>query len=270
MSGTFTYDQGLERVATGASDWDSNANANVDFLERGRHAKLTAGAAVSSGSICVINNSGFVLPMDGRSYDNRPFALAYKSCASGDLTQFITHGVVRSMVVWSGHLNPGEPVYTSMASLGFCVRSFAGHGAPAGVALGFDAVLFQPDLSAVPLGSVTYINTLGTMRDVVNSNTNFAAPLGNRGVIGGLTLVGSHNAFRLRLWTGSTRANSELIYDTGSTLTSSHMWVDRNAYGYQNSDAASQYLVHGRFEAYSGSGVGSAFVALTVFAERFR
>lgn len=140
----FTNDQQLELLTAGQSGWDTSLNANMAILERGYHVQLTAGSAINSGQVCVVNSGGFALPLNASSSANWPGVISYRSVGSGEAAQFIAAGIVRSMSLWSGAIVPGQPVYVSTSSIGFCVSSFSGAGLPVGVAVGPTAILFRP------------------------------------------------------------------------------------------------------------------------------
>lgn len=275
MSGSFTNDQNLELQPSGQADWDTGNNANLAILERGYHVKMTAGIGISSGQVCTIGSGGLVWPLNANSMSNKPHLISYKSINSGDVTQFLTRGVVRSMTIWSGNINPGEPVFVSVTSAGFCTKSFNGCGDAVGIAINNTSILFAPGQNRVFPEIVTYANTIGPI--TVNSYAAFAMPLGNVGTIRDVILTSSHNAMKLRFWSGSTNANSELLYETltrswspASIDIASTYYRDAALFPYKNTDANSSWYIYGRVDAQSSTGVNSAYVAVTVIAERIR
>ena len=276
MSGsTFSNDNNLEYQPSGQADWDTSNNANWAIVERGYHVKLTAGVAISSGQVCTVSSGGIARPLDARSMSLKPHVISYKSVASGTVTQFLSRGAVRSMGVWSGNIQSGEPVFVSVASQGFCVKSFAGCGDAVGIAIGVDAILFSPGQNRIFPDIVTYTNTLGPV--VVNSYGAFAAPLGWKGTVRDLIIQSSHDRMRVQLWSGSANVNSEYVYETltrswspaSADITSTY-YRDRALFPYENTDASTSWYVYGRVSAQSGTGVTSAYIAVTIVAERLR
>lgn len=276
MSGsTFTNDNNLELQPSGQRDWDTSNNANYAILERGYHVKLAAATTIASGQVCTIGSGSIVWPMNANSMSNKPHLISYKSVTSGTQTQFISRGVVRSMGVWSGNINPGEPVFVSVSSPGFCVKSFAGCGKSVGIALAVNAVLFAPGHHEVFPDIVSYVNTIGPI--TVGSYGVFAAPMGWKGTIRDVIIQSSHDRMKLRFWSGSSNVSSELLYETltrswspGSADITSVYYRDRALFPVENTDANSAWYLYGRVDAQSGTSVTSAYVAVTIIGERIR
>jgi hypothetical protein len=275
MSGsTFTNDQYLELQTAGQADWDSSNNANFAILERGYHIKAQAGSAISSGQVCTVGSGGLIWPLNANSMSNVPQVISYKSVSSGDQTQFIRRGIVRSMTVWSGNIIPGEDVFVSVASPGFCVKSFYGAGHSAGIALNHTSIMFDPGARSFP-DYVTHVATIGPV--VVGSNGVFAAPLGYRGTTREIITVSSHDRLRVEFWSGSSNVSSELIYQTttrswsgtSADITSTY-YRDRAYWPYTNTDASTRSFIYGKVTAQSGSGVTSAYVSVSIISERLR
>lgn len=272
---SFSNDQNLELQTSGQPDWDTGANANWAILERGYHVKISAGSAISSGQVCVVGSGGWVLPLNANSMSNKPHLISYKSVSSGDTTQFIARGVVRSMSIWSGNINAGEPVFTSVITPGFCVKSFAGCGPSVGWAINGTSIAFNPETPRTLPEIVSYVNTIGPI--MVNTYASFAVPAGWKGTIRDLIVQTSHDRYKVRFWSGSTNANSELLYETltrswaiSSADVTSTYYRDRALFPYENTDTSSAWYIYGRIDPQSSSGVGSAYVSVTVIAERIR
>jgi len=272
---TFTTDQQLERQSAGQADWDTALNSNFSILERGRHLMAVAGATIGSGQVCVVSSGGFVMPMNAASTALAPHLISYKAVSSGDQTQFLLHGAIRSMTVWSGHITPGRAIHVSVQSLGFAVNSFAGCGESVGLAIGNDAIIFMPGHHRTLPCIDTNVNTVGPV--LVNTFADFAVPVGRFATIRDLTYVGSHNRLKIQFWSGSSRVNSELIYETltasfspSSADITSTFYKDRALFPHENTDANSGWFMYGRITAQSGSGVGSAFANFTIISERVR
>lgn len=274
MSG-FTKDQKLELQAAGQADWDTALNANFSILERGRHLEAIAGTGIGSGQVCVITVGGFVRPLNAASTALSPHLISYKAASSGDQTQFLLHGAIRSMTVWSGHITPGNNVHVSVRSIGFPVNSFAGCGESAGLAIGNDAIIFMPGHHRTLPCIDTNVNTVGPV--LVNTFADFAVPVGRFATIRDLTYVGSHDRLKIQFWSGSSRVNSELIYETltislspSSADITSTFYQDRALFPHENTDINSGWFMYGRITAQSGSQVGSAFANFTIISERVR
>jgi hypothetical protein len=271
----FTADQQLETQAAGQADWDTALNGNFAIIERGRHLMAVAGSVISSGQVCVVGSGGFVLPMNAASTSLFPHLISYKSVGSGEQTQFLLNGNVRSMTVWSGHITPGLPVHVSVQSLGFLVSSFAGCGEAAGLAVGNDAIVFNPGQPRTLPSIDTNVNTVGPV--TVGSFTDFVVPVGRHAIVRDLTYVGSHNRLKIQFWSGSARSASELVYETltssaapASADVTSTYYKDRALFPHDNTDANSGWYMYGRITAQSGSGVSSAYANFTIISERVR
>ncbi len=271
----FTTDQQLETQAAGQADWDTALNANFAIIERGRHLLALAGSAVGSGQVCIVGSGGYVLPMNAASTALFPQLISYKSVNSGDQTQFLLNGAVRSMTVWSGHITPGKPVHISTRSIGFPVNSFAGCGEAAGLAIGNDAILFNPGQPRTLPSIDVNVNTVGPI--LVGTYADFAVPVGRYATVRDLTYVGSHNRLKIQFWSGSSRVSSELIYETltssaspqSADITSTY-YKDRALFPHENTDVNSGWYMYGRITAQSGTGVGSAYANFTILSERVR
>jgi hypothetical protein len=274
MSGSYTHDNDLELIASGQDDWDTSINANFAMLERGHHAKLLAGSAVSSGQVVTVSGSGTVVPTDAMSAHVRAHFISPFSVSSGSNGYFLATGNIRSMAIWSAHITPGQPVFVAANSPGFVVRSFAGHGDPIGLAISHNAIRFSPGQPRVFPDRVTDVATVGPI--TVGSFGDFALLVGNRGIVRDVTVVSSHNRMKLYFWSGSSRVSSELLYETltrsidpGSVDINSTYFRDAALFPQRNTDASTTFYMYGRIDAQSGTGVTSAYAVVTVIAERF-
>lgn len=272
---SFTNDQGLEQIATGGADWDTGINANFALLESGLRVKAVTGLAVSSGWVCTMTGSGTVLPLDAKSSDFYPHLMALTSVASGGEGRFLSNGIVRSMGIWSGFITPGQPIFTAQNSPGLITGSYAGHGEPCGFALDVNAVRFWPGYPRVFPSLVTEVYTSTILP--VNTFADFSLPIGQRAIVRELIARANHDRYKIQFWSSSTRADSQLLYETltrswatGSADVTSTFFRDNALFPHRSTDAGSSWLIHGRVTAQSGTSVTSGYISLTVIAERFR
>jgi hypothetical protein len=272
----YTPNNQLELMTEGQADWDTGNNSNLSILERGYHITGYAGTAVVSGQVCLVNSAGYVVPMDARSLVNYPQCIAYRGVNSGEQAMFLTDGAVNSVTVWSGHLKIGAPVFVAPTSPGFCVASYAGHGESVGYAIATDAIRFRPGYPSVLPELTTETVSVGPV--LVGSYGDFSLKLANRGIARRLQVYAqSSNLHKVKFWSGSTRAASELLYETltrstslGSGDVNSLFFWDQAPFPWFNTDTASWALVHGRIEVQSGSSVNTSTFSVVVQVERFR
>ncbi len=271
----FTQDQQLELLSSGQADWDTSLNANFAILERGQHIYMTAGSAVNTGQVCSVLSGALVWPTNARSESNIPRLISYRAVSSGEAAQFQLRGSVRSMSIWSGNLRIGEPVFVSAQSAGMVVSSFAGHGHAVGWALAADAIAFGAGTFPVFPGLVTEVATVGPI--TTGSFSTFTLNPGNRGIVRNLTVISSHDRFKVRFWSGSARVNSELLYETltrswatSSADVTSTYFQDAALFPYRGTDVNTPWSVFGRIDAQANSGVSSAYAVVTFQVERFR
>jgi hypothetical protein len=271
---SFSYDNEFEYLSDGTPNWGASFNANMAIAERGYSFKGLTGQTINSGDVLSVTSAGYLVRNDPRSSQLLPLAIAPYAISSGQLSPVLARGVVRSFAPWSGNIIGGQPVFVSTNSPGTIVGSYAGHGDAVGMALGADAILFAPGNYRVFPERVSIVSTLGPI--VVGSQANFALLLGNRGIVREVRAVGSHDRFKLRFWSGSSRVASELLYETltkslstaSGDVGSTTLW-DRALFPYNVSEANSPVHIYGRIDAQSATGVTSAYVVLTVIAERF-
>ena len=271
---SFTDDNNLEIPTTGAADWDGPLSSNFTALGRGFEFKATAGFPVNTGdAICLLGN--FVRPYDASSLDApRPIAVSRTSVGSGEASQFMVQGVVRSLELWSGHVTRGEPVFVDPASPGFLVNCYSAARRAVGWAVDVNAVLVKPfdPLTEETSQVVSFAFAVGSAHD-------FEVEVGHRGMVRRLTSVSdSVDAYKIRFWSGSSRVSSELLYETVTTSVDAGAqdfdvntleFLDRSVWAILNTDTASPGLVFGTIDVQSASSVASGDASLTLVVERF-
>ena len=260
---SFTLDSNLELPADGQADWDTPLNSNFQILERGRTVGLVTGEAISSGQAGYVNSAGLGVVYDAQSRDlGPPHFLAYSDVASGITGYFLVPtGIVRSFTAWSGHISPGHDVFVDPASPGFLVNSSFDTRMVAGIALADDAVLFGP---RNPYPQVVVASAVGGA--LAGANFDFALPIGVRGKVWKINvLADSCDAYKIQMHSNSTRASSELLYETATTSVdggaldfdvSTLDFLDAAGFTYETTNANS-VLVDGRITVQSASSVGS-------------
>lgn len=138
-----TRDNQLAVITSGASDWDTDLDANFTILERGFHISERAGVAVNTGQVLWQNSGGFFFPFDPNSVDIFPHALALTAAASGDSTQMLAWGIVRSLAINSLAV-PGKSLFVSVLTPGQIVLSNSGTNRKIGFGLPGYGIVFQP------------------------------------------------------------------------------------------------------------------------------
>lgn len=273
----FYFDNELEAQTTGGASWDDGLNANVQIMERGFHVKLTAGVAINSGQMCLINSAGLAVPYDARSLSNRwPHVMAYKSVSSGAAAAFVREGIVRSMSIWSGKIIPGHPIFTDINSLGFAVSSYKGAAFAGGMAVGVDAVYFAPGKFATLPERVTETVSVGPVaRD---GSAAFIMAGAHRGLVNRVIVqTNSADAYKIEFHSNSSRVSSELQYNTltqstavGSVDVRTLFYLDGAPWMYHSTNENSLANVYGRISVQSGCSVSSANFSVQLIVERFR
>ncbi len=271
-----TENQNYSRPPEGQGDWDTDGNANSDIRDRGYHPKLTAGEGVNSGQVFTVMSS-FAYVYDASSRDMpKPVGVSYRAVGSGDEVTFLLRGVVSSMGdVWSGFISPGFPVFVDPASAGLLVSSYSAARHAVGLALRVDQVYISPSQFTPVPEALSDVQSLAL---IVGSAHDFTMDVGNRGFIRKLrTVTDSMDAYKVQFWSGSTKANSELLYETLTTSVdggagdfdvTSLDFVDAALFWYEGTDATSPGLTHGRITVQSAAAVGSSDMGVSVFAER--
>lgn len=266
---SFTDNQNLENQSAGQADWDSGLNSNFTILDRGFHGTLTAATAISSGDVLWVASGNLAWPYNPTSLDLKyPRAISYKAVNSGETDNFLFRGIVNSIDVWSGNINPGDPVYVSPTTPGFAVGSYSAAAFPVGYALSDTALYFSPG-DELHREKLTSVSSLGLLE--VGSSHDFAIDIGHRGIARQVEVSAeSHNLWTLYFYSGSSRVSSERIYETLSGGVTSLYMLDAALFPYENTDVASPGMLFGRIDVLSGTGVNSGHINLNVVAERFR
>jgi hypothetical protein len=262
-------DNQFQLQATGTSDWDTALNANFSKLERGFHVTAQAGIAVNTGQVLWMNSGGFLFPFNPTSLDARPGFMALTQAASGDSILALREGVVRSLGVHSNGV-VGSPLYVSAESPGIIVGSYSGASRRIGIKIGGWATMFTPEAgdSNFPekLSQVTTVSPI-----VVDQDYDFTIDAGKRGWNRRVFMQGSSDLITLQFFSGSTRANSELLYETfsgGVSVVGS--FIDQAGWPYENTEASTiSGLIFGRLKIESGSNVESGDIGVTLISERF-
>lgn len=273
-----TQNQGFDLPSAGEADWDTSLNAALTVMDKGILLRATAAVTISSGEAVYVNSNGQAYLHDPMSLDLRaPHAVAYDVTSSGDEGYFVAYGVVRSMAVYSGHITPGEPVFTAQGSPGFLVSSYYGAAFPVGIAIGADAILVAPGMHSVTPREVTQVRTVAAL--AVGTTYDFDLPLGHRGIVRDLRVtMGSSVYYSLKFWSGSARVSSELLYETLTTSVDggagdydvgTEDYRDAALFPWKNTDTASPALIFGTIAVQSSSNAGSADFVCTVIGEMF-
>lgn len=274
-----TQNQGFTLPSEGSADWDTTVNAALTLMDKGILLRATAAVTVSSGEAVYVNSNGQAYLHDPMSLSLRaPHAVAYDVTSAGDEGYFVAYGVVRSMAVYSGHITPGEPVFTAPGSPGFLVSSYYGAAFPVGVAIGQDAVLVAPGMHSVLPRQVTQSNSIATL--AVGTYYDFDLPVGHRGIVTNLVITATASVnFKAQFWSGSARVSSELLYETLTTSVdggagdydvNSNYYRDAALFPWENTDTSSPALIFGRITVQSASNAGSADFGLVLTGDMFR
>lgn len=275
---SLTNDNQLEVQVDGVANWGAGLNANFQILERGFHLTGLAGAAVVSGQV-LMAQSGYVYPYDSRSLSlGYPVGMALTSVSSGASLMYLFEGVVRSMTIWSGNITPGQPVYVHPTSPGFCVDSFIAAAYPIGLALDNNAILVSPGRFN-PLPEIT--TQVVSKNDLATGVTwDFAMQLAHRGIVRKLRVkTNSHDAYKVQLHSNSTRASSELLYNTLTTSVNggnqdfdikSLDFIDQAGFPVYSTNTSSPGLLYFRIQPQSIATVSSAEMWVELTVERFR
>lgn len=262
---SITTDQQFSVQASGTADWDTALNANFNILERGFHLVERVGTPVNTGDICRLNNSGFMLPCSCNPGGQRLLGLALTAAASGDSIQFLLHGIVRSLAVFSLG-TPGERLFVSNQTLGMVARSYSAAQVAVGKRLSGGGFYFDPKMDAHFLPE--YLTQVTTVAGVANTDVDFSIDLGERGWIRRIVMQGSADLVTLSFFSNSARTTR--LYETKSGgVTSIGSFVDQAGLPYENTDASTlSGLVYGRLRIMSGANVSSGQIGVTVEADR--
>lgn len=264
----FTNDNQLAEDSSGQANWDVDLNANFDIIERGFHFQGTSGWAINSGDVCLVNSAGFVVPYDARSTGlHHPHCISWQAVNSGSNATFLLRGNLRSMGCWSGQLIPGQPVFVSAATPGFIVGSYAGISPSVGIALGSQAISFQPNWPRIIPERVTQVASIATT--TVNTYVDFTLTPGYRGIVRVMSVdAHSLNNWSLAFYSSSNRNAGTLMYETVAVTTRN--LNDAAMWPWLNTDTNSPALMFGRLTVNSGSGVAADTATISLEMERFR
>lgn len=275
---SFTNNQNFEVQPSGQADWDSGLNANFQIMDRGWHIKLTTAQAINTGDIIWASSGGLANVYNPNSLDLRnPIAISYKAVNSGQEDLFLARGIINSVDIWSGNIIPGEPIYADVVTPGFPVSSFSAAWPPVGLALADTGLYFSPGhFSPFP----ELISDINSFAAVVGQANNFTLDVGHRGLIQKLIIAtDSMDAFKVRIWSGSARVSSELLYETITTSVdggaadfdiNTIYYLDQGMFPYFNTDVSSPGLLFLRIDPQSSATVGSSDMYCKLVAERFR
>lgn len=275
----FSDDNNLEIPTSGVADWDSPLNSNFTTLARGFEFRAVAGAQVNTGdALCMIGT--FILPYDAASLEApRPMSVARLAVSSGATGQFAISGVIRSMDVFSGNITPGAAVFVDPLSLGMLIGCYSAARFPVGWALDDNAVLIDPHVFLPEILTRTFSFELSIgSHATVGSAANFTINMGDRGYMRRIRVITeSMDAYKVQLWSGSSRVQSEMIFDTLTTsvdgdaldfdIQSLH-WVEGAGFPYWGTESNSRGLIYGTITGQSLSAVGSSTFSLTLWGDR--
>lgn len=264
---TTSNDNQLVTQASGTADWDSALNANFNTLERGHHIVAQAGVAINTSQVVWMNSGGFLFPFNALSLDVQPNFLTLLSAASGDSVLCLRSGIVRSFGVNSSAGLVGKAVYVDAKSPGIIVGSYSAASRRVGTKIGAWAIEFDPQPDYFP-EKLTVVTTISA---VVASNHLFSVDVGKRGWNRRVLIQGSSNLVTVKWHSGSTRAGSELLYETFSGgVTCIGSFIDQAGWPQENTEAGTlSGLMFGTLFVNSGSNVTTGDIGITVIHDRF-
>lgn len=259
---SISNDQQFNLQVTGTSDWDTALNSNFSKLERGFHFVERVGVNVNTGDVCRLASNGFMSPISCDPSRERVLGLALVSASSGDSVQFLHHGIVRSLAIFSLG-NPGEQLFISPFTLGMVARSYSGAHFSAGKRLSGSGFMFMPE-HFVP----EYLSRVSTVAGVVGTNVDFTIDVGKRGWVRQLIAQGSSNLVSISFFSNSARTTR--LYETISGgLTVVGSFLDQAGWPYENTDASTlNGNVYGRLRINSGSNITSGNIGITFNVDR--
>lgn len=160
---SYDLDQQLGSPGTGEADWDTLWNANATILARGYHTTAMAGHAVITADVLWMSSGGYFYKYDPNSTTIKPMALALTAAASGESTQVLLHGVVRSLTATV----PGREYFTSAAAPGVIVTTPGQYPIGYGVTLG--GLRFAPVTAVLSIdpASITVVVSIDPTRSIV-------------------------------------------------------------------------------------------------------
>lgn len=265
-----TNDQGFVQQSAGQADWDSALNANFDIAERGYHVTGQAGTTIRTGDVLWINSANFMFPFNPNSEDIRPHALAYYAANSGESIRAILTGIVRSLSIHSPVV-PGMDAFVSVATPGLVVASYSAASRRIGFGVSEIGLYFNPHGGDTFPQEITA--TYSTQAIPRSLNHDFSIDVGKRGWVRQFRAIGnSGDLVSLQFYSGSTRASSELLYDTksgGVSVVGS--FIDQAGWPYKNTEASTlSGLIFGRVFIQPAAAVTSDSIAIRLTVDRFR
>lgn len=209
-------DNPFDTPVTGQADWDSGLGANFQAIERGYHVSERVGVAVNTGNILCLTSSGWLVPWDVNS-TVPALAMAYTAALSGETVTAVAWGISRSLSINSVAI-AGQLLYGSATTPGLIAST--PNGAPIGVGLTGNGILFNPAKSAGGGGgggyTPTYFTTVNSIVAVVGSLHTFAASLGGLFGDNRRVRINGSSAAHVELKLFSDAARSKLQYQTTS------------------------------------------------------
>ena len=209
-------DNPFDTPVTGQADWDSGLGANFQAIERGYHVSERVGVAVNTGNILCLTSSGWLVPWDVNS-TVPALAMAYTAALSGETVTALAWGISRSLSINSVAI-PGQLLYGSATTPGLIATS--PNGAPIGVGLTGNGILFNPAKTAGGGGGGGYTPTYFTSSLAINAvvgslhtfTTSFGAFFGDNRRL----RVNGSSASHVELKLFSDSARTKLQYQTFS------------------------------------------------------
>jgi hypothetical protein len=262
-----TDQQNLSLPTAGQADWDSDLNGNFSIIEFGYRARGQAGEDVNTGDILTVGSDGFALKFDPNSEDIYPHLMTLSALSSGDESNFVAFGSVRSIDVFTPVI-PGHPVYVSAASPGMVVSSYSGANRNIGRAHYSDGFIF--DSNGVPQFPEKLVE-IASVDLVVASVHKFSMDFGLSGQNRIVHMVGaSGDLVDLKFYSSSEQLTSELLYSTISGgVTTIGSFIDQAGWPYFNTDPSTvNGMIYGTLELMAAASVTSDSVGITVTMDR--
>ncbi len=262
-----TDQQNLSLPSAGQADWDSDLNGNFSIVEFGYRARGQAGADINTGDILTVGSDGFALRFDPNSADSFPHLMTLSALSSGDESNFVAFGSVRSIDVFTPVI-PGHPVYVSAESPGMIVSSYSGANRNIGRAHYEDGFIFDPNGVAQFPEKLENITSV----DAVNGSLHiFEMDFGLDGWNKKVSMIGA-SADLVELVFYGNSANTDLLFQTisgGVTVVGSHL--DQAGWPYFNTDVSTiNGKIYGTLEIKSLADVDSDGIGVTITMERYR
>lgn len=254
----------------GQADWDTSLRANFTIAERGYHITGQAGADIRSGHVLWVNSGQFFFHYNPNSRDIQPHAIALTAASSGDTTQVLAWGIVRSLGITSPAV-PGIQCFVSAVTPGVIVGSYSGADRPIGFGIGAPGVVFAPGRQLFP----EKLSRTTSVVAVTGSLHYFTVDGGQWGWVRELRVIGnSTDLVNVLFHSGSARVSSERLFETKSggvyTIAPSH-YLDRAGWPYENTEASTiSGLIYGTLKIDSAAAVGSDGLSVRLIFDRGR